>query len=458
MSIRLRLSIWYSAIFGITLALLSTGLYVFMAWHLQNMVRDSVISRAEHLASAIVVVNEANPGSDVRLVPLEAFEDPEVFVQVWSADDKIIATSSNLTGRQLNHPAASPRPVYVELEGIRMRQVMIPVTSHGVEIAHVQLGVSLRQSEQVLSGLRWLLVLGGIAAIGGVSIASAAAARRVLRPVADMTETARAIALSKGFSRRLEAPSERDELGQLATTFNEMLSSLEHAYDSQRRFTADASHEIRAPLTAIRGNLELIERIPDMSPDDRERAVGQALREVERLARLVNDLLGLARADAGQAIRSDPVELDTVAIEVQREASHLSDVVSVEITHVMPAVVRGDRDRLKELFLVLTDNAVRYTPPGGSVTIDLRSDGPWVTFVVEDTGIGIDAADLPHVFERFWRADRARSRDSGGTGLGLAIARWIVDHHNGEIHMSSLPGRGTRVTVRLPADAQSATV
>ena len=458
MSIRLRLSIWYSAIFGVSLALLSTGLYVFMAWHLQNMVRDSVVSRAEHLASAIAVVNEANPGSDVKLVPLEAFETPEVFVQVWSADDKIIAASSNLTGRQLSRPGVSPRPVYVELEGIRMRQVMIPVTSHGVEIAFVQVGASLRQSEQALSGLRWLLVLGGIAAIAGVSVASAAAARRVLRPVADMTETARAIALSKGFSRRLEAPSERDELGQLATTFNEMLSSLEHAYDSQRRFTADASHEIRAPLTAIRGNLELIERIPDMSPDDRERAVGQALREVERLARLVNDLLGLARADAGQAIRSDPVELDTVALEVQREASHLSDVVSVEITHVMPAVVRGDRDRLKELFLALTDNAVRYTPPGGSVTLDLRSDCKWVTFVVEDTGIGIDAADLPHVFERFWRADRARSRDSGGTGLGLAIAKWIVDHHNGEIHMSSLPGRGTRVTVRLPADTRSATV
>lgn len=455
MSIRLRLSLWYSAIFGVALALLSIGLYVFMAWHLQNMVRDSVVSRAELLAGAIAAANEISTGSKLMLVPLEAFESPEVFVQVWSPNGEIIAASSNLTGRTLNRPAPSLRPVPTELDGVNIRQVIVPVESRGVEIAFVQVGTSLRQSEQVLGGLRWLLVLGGIAAISGVGVASAVVARRVLRPVADMTETARAIALSRGFSRRLESSREKDELGELAITFNEMLASLEQAYDSQRRFTADASHEIRAPLTAIRGNLELIERIPDMSPDDRERAVGQALREVERLARLVHDLLGLARADAGQAIRSELVELDTVTLEVQREASLFSDSVDVAVTHVMPAVVRGDPDRIKELFLGLAENAVRYTPAGGSVTFDLRSDGAWATFTVNDTGIGIDAADLPHVFERFWRADRARSRDGGGTGLGLAIAKWIVDHHDGEIHMSSTPGEGTRVTVRLPVDAHT---
>ncbi len=456
MSIRLRLSLWYSAIFGITIALLSIGLYMFMVWHLQNMVRESIVNRAEHLASAISIANEVNTGSELKLVSLETFETPEVFVQVWTPDDEIVAASSNLTGQQLARSTVSLDPKQVELGGIRIRHVTAPVVLNGVEIAYVQVGSSLRQSEQVLSGFRWLLVLGGIAAIGGISLASAAAASKVLRPVADMTETARAIALSGGFSRRLDAPNETDELGELATTFNEMLSSLEHAYDSQRRFTADASHEIRAPLTAIRGNLELIERIPDMSPADREQAVDQALREVKRLARLINDLLGLARADAGQAIHSDPVELDTIAIEVQQEASHLSDVVDVKITHVMPTIVRGDRDRLKELFLPLTDNAVRYSSPGHTVTLDLRSDATWATFFVEDTGIGIDPEDLPHVFERFWRADRARNRDSGGTGLGLAIAKWIVDHHNGEIHMKSVPGEGTRVTVRLPVEAKPA--
>jgi len=232
-----------------------------------------------------------------------------------------------------------------------------------------------------------------------------------------------------------------------------MLASLEEAYSAQQRFTADASHELRAPLTAIRGNLDLLDRIRDMPADERRQTLTHVRREVERLSRLVNDLLALARADAGQALETRPVELDALLVDAHRQARSLARGVSVHLGNLEPAVVQGDEDRLRELLLILVDNALRYTPEGGTVTLWLKHEQPWAVVGVEDTGIGIEPEDLPHVFDRFWRADKARSRDSGGTGLGLAIAKWIVDHHGGELVVESTPGKGSRFSVCLPTSA-----
>ncbi|MBI2166023.1 MAG: HAMP domain-containing histidine kinase [Chloroflexi bacterium] len=455
MPIRIRLSLWYSAIFALALLLFSLGLYGIMERHLVSMVDDAIADRMEHLVAAVRAANPNGEAAESPVTPsLDAFEAPEVYVQVLSRDGSILARSSNLEIRILPPltDLGKQGTFDVTVDGTRMRASAAPVTAKGQTVAWIEVAVSFRQRDMVLDRLRWVLLGGGLGAIVLVGLLSAALAGRALSPVSEMTETARAIALSRGFSRRLSVSSQKDELGQLAQTFNEMLASLEEAYSAQQRFTSDASHELRAPLTAIRGNLDLLDRVKDMPEEDHQQTLQHVRREVERLGRLVNDLLTLARADAGQAqMQSGLVELDALLVEAHRQALSMSKGVGVRLADLEPAVVQGDEDRLKQLLLILVDNALRYTPEGGVVTLGLKREPPWVTAYVEDTGIGIEPEDLPRIFDRFWRADRARSRDSGGTGLGLSIAKWIVEQHGGEILVGSVPGKGSRFSVRLPA-------
>lgn len=280
-------------------------------------------------------------------------------------------------------------------------------------------------------------------------------AAHALHPVGLLIGTAGAIARSREFSHRVPFEAVKpagDELGRLAATFNEMLGSLEQAYGIQRRFVSDAAHELRAPLTAIQANLELLCDRTDMLPEEREWATREAALEADRLARLVADLLSLARADAGIPLRREPVELDRLVMEVMGEARLLARGQTLEIGELEPSLIAGDRDRVKQLFLILVDNAIKYTPSGGRVRLSLRRESGAAVFVVQDTGAGIPSAALPHVFERFYRADMARSRDPGGTGLGLPIARWIAGEHGGTVQIESTTGRGTTATVFLPLE------
>ncbi|MEE8363596.1 MAG: HAMP domain-containing sensor histidine kinase [Dehalococcoidia bacterium] len=382
MSIRLRLAIWYSAIFGVALTLFGVTLYVFMDRHLDNMLRDAVNAAAGHVST----VMSGPPGAIDRLQapPLDAFQSPDVYIQVVGPDGALLARSSNLGGRTI--PVAdgvlAAGLSEVVLGGQRLKQATFPVTVGGSTVAWVQAAGGYRQRDMVLGRLRLVLIAAGLLSVAFAGALAFALAGRALRPVATMTETARAIALSRGFARRLQGGSATDELGQLAQTFNEMLASLEDAYAAQRRFTADASHELRAPLTAIRGNLDLLDRVRDMPEEERRHTLAQLRGEVERLSRLVHDLLGLARADAGQTVAMEPVELDALLVEVHRQALSMSDGVTVRIGRIEPVVVTGDRDRLKEVLLILADNAIRYTPGGGSVSLSLRRQPPWVVATV----------------------------------------------------------------------------
>jgi signal transduction histidine kinase len=232
-----------------------------------------------------------------------------------------------------------------------------------------------------------------------------------------------------------------------------MLASLQQASDAQQRFVSDASHELRAPLTIIQANLDLLERMPALPAEERAEILGEASRETHRLSQLVADLLALARADAGIALQRRRVELDRVLLEAVGDARHLARGQRLEIDALEPVVVSGDPDRLRQLLLALLDNAVKYTPAGGRIGVALARDSTNARLTVSDDGVGIPATDLPHVFDRFYRADPARSRDPGGTGLGLPIARWIVEQHGGDITVTSEPGEGTQVRIQLPVIA-----
>jgi len=286
--------------------------------------------------------------------------------------------------------------------------------------------------------------LGAIAVsllVGGLML------RSMLKPLDDMAAVALRIHRANDLSRRLPDFGSSDEIGRLALVLNQTLDRLESLFRTQQRLLTDVSHELRTPLTTIQGNLELMRRMGsphlDMLNDTQD--------EVARMARLVDDLMLLARADVGGLpIQRKPVELDTVFLDVFRRMKPLAGSVELALEEMDQVCVMGDADRLKQLILNLVDNGLKYTPSGGKVTMSLSKLNGSARVVVADNGIGIAEADLPLIFERFYRADKARSRIQGGSGLGLSIVRWLVEAHGGTISVDSRVGEGTTFVVTLP--------
>jgi signal transduction histidine kinase len=332
----------------------------------------------------------------------------------------------------------------------RWRVYVLPIRQGSALVGYLETLTPLGRLDASIEAYRALLLGLGIAGLAVALLGGWAIAGGALRPIAHMTDTAGTITRSRDLSHRIPASRQHDELGRLAATFNAMLASIETAYQSQQRFVSDASHELRAPLTAIQGNLELLRLHPDMPAADRDEALAEVEREANRLTRLVADLLALARADAGVTLQRRPVDLDALVLDTFRTARQLAGGQELALEPFEPIQVVGDADRLRQLVLILIDNALKYTPTSGRITLGLRRRNEVAEILVRDTGVGIAQDDLPHVFERFYRADPARGRDPGGTGLGLPIARWIAQQHGGDLVLESAPGQGTLATIRLP--------
>jgi signal transduction histidine kinase len=480
MPLRLRLGLWYGALTGLVVVLVTLLTY---ALHTRGHYDDMdhvLVSVTQHVADELEAAMPMSMPGMPMAPPLDHHPDPlasptaaGLVLRVYDPAGLLLEASPNADVAPPVPPtdvlAHAGRPPYDPLVGLAPSFTALDASPGALGIATDQAGVRWRlyalplrngrslvasmPLDRVDASVAWfrtlvplLAALGAASALGvGMLLAG-----RALRPVTSLTEAAASIARSRDFLKRVPEPARLDELGRLAGTFNAMLASLQLAYQAQKQFVSDASHELRAPLTAIQGNLELVERHPEMTPGDRQEAVAEASREARRLTQLVADLLALARADAGVPLRHEPVELDRLVLDAVSEARHLAGGQHLDVDALEPAEVVGDPDRLKQLALILLDNAIRYTPPDGSVSIGVRRDGSTVALEVHDTGMGIGREDLPHVFERFYRADPARRRDAGGTGLGLSIARWIAEQHAAEINLSSEPGRGTRALVILP--------
>lgn len=345
--------------------------------------------------------------------------------------------------------------------------------SHAQAIGVVLVGKPLDDVVSTLGTLSRLLEIGALLAVLFTSVGGWLIAGNGLHPLTRMTRTARAIAVNahgSGLGRRVAYRGPRDEVGELAATFDDMLAAIERVANAQKRFVADASHELRAPLTTIKGSFELLQRAPDLPATDRAEILADGYAEADRMAALVNDLLLLARADAAassapgsQEARMDDqmrgrrelVELDQLALETFRYGrAHLlarhRTQLQMSITSLEPMATMADPGQLRQVMLILLDNAIKYTPAGGKVFISVTRQDRRAAISIRDTGIGIEPDVQPQIFERFFRGDLARDRDHQGSGLGLAIARWIVEAHNGEITVTSQPGKGTTFTVLLP--------
>ncbi len=457
MSIRLRLALWYGALLALVLgATLTVAFVVHVRTH-ESDVDASLRSSWEHAAAELGTVNMPMPMRLATLTaPTQAASAPTATWLIASGAAPIAVGDANdalLSRFDASAVGVGPRDSSVGSGRVRSYAADVPA----LQGARLVVAASMSSFDASLSGLGLILALMGLAGISLAVTGGWAISAGALRPIAKMTETARAIALSRGFARRIEVREEgRDELSELGRTFNHMLASLDDAYRRQQRFVADVSHELRTPLTAIQGDLELLAR-GQLPPSEAEATLAEARRETRRLARLIDDLLVLARADAGpQPFAGRPVQLDEVVMEVFRELRGQAGP-RLRVVDLEAALVEGERDRLKQLVLILADNALSYTPAPGEVRLSLRREASETVLTVEDEGIGITADTAAHAFERFYRGDEAQRLDPAGTGLGLSIARWIVERHGGTIALVPRVPRGTQATVRVPTAQDRAT-
>jgi heavy metal sensor kinase len=315
----------------------------------------------------------------------------------------------------------------------------------------IQVASPLREFNEALERFRLILWLAAPLLLIGAGLGGYLISRRALNPVDRITAAAESISISN-LSDRLEVPKTSDELQRLSETLNRMLSRLNSAVQRISQFTADASHELRAPISLIRTTAELAVHHKRTNDEYHEDMV-QILGESERTSKLIDSLLLLARADAGEAeLQHELTDVSTSVRGALDQARTLAAKKRIEVAAEIdaPIVVRGDGEALRRLSFILIDNAIKYSPQGGRVEVGLRGVDGQAVISVSDVGIGISESDLPHVFDRFWRADKVRSRGTGGAGLGLSIARWIVDQHHGTIDVESKPGRGSRFSARMP--------
>jgi heavy metal sensor kinase len=469
-SVRFRLTAWYACLLILMVLAIGLSLTTLLERELRQDVDHRLLSTAQDIKSQIVIRGDPDVAVQGFVPPPEAFSFPGLLIQIVNADDVPQVSSENLGQRTL--PAVgitqgSTDPVFRTgtVDGVMVRTVHLPLVlrENGRTIGAVNVGEPLIQLDQTIAHLRQIMLI--IVAVG-VAVAVAGGwflAGRALRPVDRITAAARDIALERGtmqsLATRLEVPATGDELARLAVTFNQMLDRLEQAFAAQRRFIADASHEMRTPLTAIRGNTDVLLRQATLDElptrTDLIDALEDVRRETGRMGRLLQDLLTLARADAPVSEPSDrpqPVDVSDVAREAVHTAQAIANGQRIGLDAAGPVMVAANPDHLQQLLLILLENAVRHTPPDGTITVSIQRIGDQARIRIQDTGEGIASEHLPHIFERFYRADAdsARTRNRGGTGLGLAIAQAIVRSYEGEITASSAVGVGTAFTVTLP--------
>jgi heavy metal sensor kinase len=452
--IRVRLTLWYVLLLAVTFVIFSVYLIVRFRDSLLHAVDDSLQITVSHTVASFDQedVDERDRLTISRIEPSQGM-NPNFVMRLISSQNEVWDTTGNLQDISLWSPTQAGYSTQTEKEtGAEWRVFSQPVlTSRGETVAWVQAAQSLSLVNETVNDLRAQLLLGVpfvllYAGLGGYFLAN-----RALRPIRQITQTAQEIT-AQDLSRRLAYRGARDEIGSLATTFDQMLGRLQSSFERERRFTGDAAHELRTPLTVLKGQIEVaLNR--RRSSTAYEKILQELSAQVERLIRLSNGLLFLSRSDQ-QQLSFQPVDLDLCEwLEILVEQLEpLAREKGLKISTKIPAdlPVYGDSDHLIRLFLNILENTLKYTPRGGEITITAKKTPDKTQVMIHNTGPGIPRQHLSHLFERFYRVEADRSSQTGGTGLGLAIAHEIVRLHRGDIEVKSEPGEGVTVIVNLP--------
>jgi signal transduction histidine kinase len=436
---------------GILLVISAAVIIVVTALLLNDM--DNTLDSAHETILRKINVNQLGK-VETNLKSTDISSD--VFMQFWGLDGELQSSFGMLEG-YTNKPfdpemLHTDGPIFRDTDenDLHIRVLSIPLQKRDHTIGVLQIASSLEVVDAARRNLTEVLTIIWVVTVLFSGIVVWFTLGQTLKPLEAITETVEQINRADDLSRRIpyQGP-EDDEIGNLVGSFNQTLERLEALFTSQQRLLADVSHELRTPLTVIKGNVDLMRRMKSLD----EESLTSIDQEAGRLTRLVGGLLLLAQAESGKlALNMKRVELDLLVTEVFQEMSILAgNRVHLRLNEIDQAYVNGDRDRLKQVFINLVANAIQYTPQGGEVFLSLETVGVQARIIIRDTGPGIPAEDLPHIFERFYRAEKSRTRrESTGFGLGLSIANWIVERHGGRIEVNSQEGKGTTFAIWLP--------
>jgi heavy metal sensor kinase len=452
LSIRARLDTWYSVILALSLCTFGAAAY----WAMSRSIRVTMDSGLkQHLEGVRAILQEDAPQGLAALKDeLQEYADGVGTlggVRVADAQGTIIFSSPGMEMPKIRGQHRRSLFAYTWIKGQKLRVLRENVDAAGARY-DVMVGSSTEDVDRALNlfGLTLVLAVPFFLLLG--ALVGDWMSRRALAPVGEITQAARNIG-AKDLSMRLSVPRSGDELEHLAETLNDMLGRIENAFQRITRFTADASHELRTPVSVIRTGAELALRRQRPEREYRE-SLTQILHESEKVSQMIDELLILARADSGPAVLPlTRTNLSEPLIDACAEASPLAEAKHQRFSENLPAEamwVHGDASSLERLFLILLDNAVKYTPDGGKIDVRLGAEDGFAVAEIRDTGMGIAPEHIPHVFDRFYRADPSRARESGGTGLGLAIGHWIAQAHHGEIRVASQKSEGSSFQVWIP--------
>jgi heavy metal sensor kinase len=467
-SLRFQLTVWYAGLLSGCFVLLGATAYFLLKGYLEGDLRDSQLRRARQIS--LLIQEELRRGSEIRLgEEIEARFAPSLnnrWVRVSRGDGTVIYLSGPPPDRSFDPSTIPASRQFGRSETSRVaelperRQMLLASTvcqPPGGTRYLIETGAPM---DTVQSDLRqWLaFLIVGLPIVVLVGVGGGYwLVKRALLPVDRIAASAQRIS-SQNLSERLPVARTGDEMERLSLALNHMIERLDEAFQHSRRFMADASHEMRTPLTVMHGELESLVQEPGLASPYRQR-LGSTLEEVERLATIVEGLFAISRLDAGEA-QAEWVGFDLAKLVASTtdQMGLLAEDKRIQLACVAadPVWVEGDRSRLKQVVVNLLDNAIKYTPPGGSVTLTVSASQDKAVFEVADNGISIPPEALPHVFERFFRVDKARSRELGGAGLGLSIVKSICAFHHGQVEVHSLVGQGSRFRVELPRVAPPA--
>jgi len=449
--LRIRITAWYFAVLAAGFCLFGVIAFYVM----RGSILETVDETLQDQMQGVLTLIEREAGRVELARDLEHDEEVRAggdLLEVSDSAGNWIYRSRTMAQFGPAAPGVAKTSISTEQpDGVPLRVLTNPVRARD-KIYVVQLAYPLDDFNEALDRFRRVLFLSSpllllLASAGGYWLS-----RRALGPVDQITREARNIG-AQNLSSRLAVPRSRDELQRLSETLNGMLERLERAFRRITQFTADASHELRTPVALMRTRAEVVLRRP-RSVDEYRETLQQILEDLQRTSSLIENLMLLARADSGaEALERARIDIVESLSEACREGQALAETKQISLRAELPQPplwVEGDSISLRRLFLILLDNAVKYTPPQGGVAVSLTCTNGCAVAEVRDTGIGIAADDLPHIFERFFRADRARSRQTGGAGLGLSIGKWIAEAHGGTLSALSKLGEGSVFQVRIP--------
>ena len=441
-SIRTRLTLWYLAVIVVLLLIFSSVAYFMLDYTLYNNLDNTLQNRANSLNTPTYVV----PKSNELLMSFDANGNETQAVGGVTVD------TSKLSG--LIKKALAGQNTYLSAAGTENQNIRLYSTSffnpfNGQPVVII-VGQTTTEITDVLHTFVYVIVIAMVAIIILAGIGGLFLAERALKPVKQITKTAQNIEGSD-LSQRIDVKTD-DELGRLASTLNEMIGRLEESFNRQRQFTADASHELRTPLAIMQAEATLA-LSKERSPDDYRKSLETISQESDYMSSVIGKLLFLARSDAGkEQLSFEDVELKGLITGLASNIEALAQDKGIKfvVDAKEELTVNGDKVKLRQLFINILENAVRYTPIAGQISVSLVQKDANAVVAIADTGIGIPPEHLPHIFERFYRVDKARARADGGVGLGLAIAKIIAESHKGKIEVESELGKGTTFTISLP--------